>query len=122
MHPFQNPMQCASLEDIRRVRSESAYPQADFVRQNVRHLGSGSGATPQLRRFVQDIKVYGYNGYLLQHGTILTILFLTKSAATYEENIVSFYVHSSSFVVFCQKPLLIMSHRLAVGEQDDGSP
>ena len=34
--------------------------------------------------------MYGYNGYLLQHGTVLTILFLTKSAATYEENIVSF--------------------------------
>jgi hypothetical protein len=81
-------MQCARLEDIRRVRLESAYPQADFVRQNVRRLELGSRATPQLRRFVQDIKIYGYNGYLLQYGTILTILFLTKSAATYEENIV----------------------------------
>jgi hypothetical protein len=36
--------------------------------------------------------------------------------------VLAFYVHSSSFAVFCQKPLLIMSHRLAVGEQDDGSP
>jgi hypothetical protein len=29
-----------------------------------------------------------YNGYPLQHGTILTILSLTKSTVAYEENIV----------------------------------
>jgi hypothetical protein len=32
------------------------------------------------------------------------------------------YIRFSSFAVFCQKPLLIMLHHIAVGEQDDGSP
>ena len=41
---LEGTMPC--LEDIRWVRLESAYPQADFVRQNVRRLGLGGRATP----------------------------------------------------------------------------